>query len=334
MKNKIINTLKFLAFFSLSAIIFWYVFKNQEIDSLMEEIQNTNLFWIWVSLFLGILSHFSRAMRWNILIEPLGYKPKLLNTFSAVMVMYLANFAFPRLGEITRVGIMKKYEKIPFSELFGTVFVERAVDMIFLLVLLIVVAFTQSSVLLQFAENNPAILSSFTNLLDSKWFFIAIGFASVSILAIFITLRHKIAHLAIYQKIKELILKFWAGIKTITQLKRMWEFIFHSIFIYAMYFIMIYVAFFAFDATKELGLLTGLTVFVMAGLGMVIPVPGGIGAWHWLVTRTLFIYGVTIEPFGNAFALVVHTSSSLMLIVVGFIGLIFLPLYNKKKITV
>ena len=94
---------------------------------------------------------------------------------------------------------------------------------------------------------------------------------------------------------------------------------------------MIYVAFFAFESTKELGLLTGLTVFVMAGLGMVIPVPGGIGAWHWLVTRTLFVYGITIVPNGNAFALVVHTTSSIMLISVGFIALIFLPLYNKKK---
>lgn len=331
MKDKIINVLKFSAFFLLSAVIFWYVFKNQEFDSLMLEIEQTNLFWIWVSLFLGILSHFSRAIRWNILIEPLGYKPKILNTFSAVMVMYLANFAFPRLGEVTRVGIMKKYEKIPFTQLFGTVFVERAVDMIFLIVLFIVVLLTQSSVLVQFVENNPSVLNNLTSFLDSKWFIIGFGIVFSVLFGAFFFLRHKIAHLSIYQKIKELVLKFWDGIKTISQLKRMWEFIFHSIFIYAMYFVMIYVAFFAFETTKELGLLTGLTVFVMAGLGMVIPVPGGIGAWHWLVTRTLFIYGVTIEPNGNAFALVVHTSSSLMLIVVGFIGLIFLPIYNKNR---
>jgi len=236
MNKKILNILKFLAFFGLSLLIFWYVFKNQEIDSLKAEISKTNFAWIWLSLFLGILSHISRAMRWNILIEPLGYKPKLLNTFSAVMVMYLANYALPRLGEVSRVGVMKKYEKIPFSELFGTVVMERAVDMLLLLICLLIVMVTQTTVLLQFIENNPNSLSKIMMLIDNKWTIIAIGLLFLAMVFAFVKLQHKIAHIKLYIKIKEFVLKFWSGLKTISQLKRKWEFIFHSIFIYFIYF--------------------------------------------------------------------------------------------------
>jgi len=331
MNKKILNILKFMVFFGLSLLIFWYVFKNQEIDSLKAEISKTNFAWIGLSLLLGILSHVSRAMRWNILIEPLGYKPKLLNTFSAVMVMYLANYALPRLGEVSRVGVMKKYEKIPFSELFGTVVMERAVDMLLLLICLFIVVVTQTSVLLQFIENNPGSLSKIMMLIDNKWTIAALGIVFLSMIFAFVKLQHKLEHIKLYIKIKEFVLKFWSGLKTISQLKRKWEFIFHSLFIYLIYFLMLYIAFFAFDFTSHLTPLTGLTVFVMAGLGMVVPVQGGIGAWHWLVTRTLFIFGVAIEPNGNAFALVVHTSSSLMLITIGFLALIFLPIYNKSE---
>jgi len=331
MKNKILNIIKFIGFFSLSLLILWYVFKNQEIDSLINEIKNTNFLWIWVSLFLGLLSHISRAIRWNILIEPLGYKPRLVNTFSAVMIMYLSNFALPRFGEVTRVGIMKKYEKIPFSELLGTVVVERAVDMVLLILCFLIVLLTQTGVLLQFAQNNPETLHNLNLLFDQKWFLTFLMGISILFIILFIKFKHKISHLKLYIKIEELFFKFWTGIKTITKLERKWEFIFHSIFIYIMYFLMLYVVFFAFEATSHLNLLAGLTIFAMAGLGMVIPVPGGIGAWHWLVTRTLFVYGVTIEPSGNAFALVAHTSTSLLLIIIGFFSLILLPIINKKR---
>lgn len=330
MKSKLKNFVKFILFLSLSLLIFWYVFKNQDIDSLMREIKNTNFTWVWLSLLIGLISHVSRAMRWNILIEPLGYKPKLRNTFSAVMIMYMSNYAIPRIGEVTRVSIMKKYEKIPFTELFGTVVVERAVDMLLLAICFLLVIFTQAPVLVQFIENNPESLHNINLLFENKWFLIGLGLLGLAVLFSAWKLRHKISHLGTYKKIKELILNFWTGIKTITQLERKWEFIFHSVFIYVLYFLMLYVVFFAFEATTHLSLLAGLTVFVMAGLGMVIPVPGGIGAWHWLVTRTLFVYGVSIEPNGNAFALVSHTSTSLLLIGVGFIALVLLPILNKK----
>jgi uncharacterized protein (TIRG00374 family) len=331
MNKNILNAIKFLVFLGLSLLIFWYVFKNQDIDSLKHEISKTNFSWIWFSLFLGLLSHISRAMRWNILIEPLGYKPKLLNTFSAVMVMYLANYALPRFGEVARAGVMKKYEKISFSELFGTVIIERAVDFLLLFICFIIVLFTQSGVLMQFVENNPGALANVYKIMDNKWIIALFGIGFLLFMYFLYRLRHKVAHFTIYIKMRELLLSFWAGMKTITQLKRKWEFIFHSVFIYVMYFLMLYVCFFAFNDTSHFGLLTGLTVFVMAGLGMVVPVQGGIGAWHWLVTRTLFVYGITIEPVGNAFALVVHTSNSLLLIVLGFMALVFLPIYNKKQ---
>ncbi|PKO95047.1 MAG: TIGR00374 family protein, partial [Bacteroidetes bacterium HGW-Bacteroidetes-9] len=100
--------------------------------------------WIAVAILLGMLSHLSRAMRWKILMEPMGYKPRTANVFMAVLIGYLANLALPRLGEVSRCGILTRYEKIPFNKSFGTVITERAIDMLTFVLLFFFLLFTQS----------------------------------------------------------------------------------------------------------------------------------------------------------------------------------------------
>ena len=153
-------------FFSVGIFIFWWVSKDQDINELKEALKNADYTWILVSLILGILSHISRAMRWDILIRSMGYKNKTINSLFSVLIMYLSNLAVPRSGEVIRCGVMSRTENIPFTKLLGTVFIERIIDFIVLFILLAIVLITQLPVVLSMLENNPEIEQNIQNLFN------------------------------------------------------------------------------------------------------------------------------------------------------------------------
>ena len=329
MKKTIKKAIQIIIFFSVGIGIFWLVYRKQDMGVLKNALLHADYFWIIVSLFLGILSHISRAMRWNLLIYPLGYKPKVINSFFSVMIMYLSNMAIPRSGEIVRCGVLGKTENIPVSKLLGTVFTERIIDFILLFILLAIVLMTQMHVVLEMLEKNPEINSNLNNLLSSTPILAGIFVLFIVLLFVLYRFKHKIQHLKIYQKLRDLIKGFAAGIKSILKMERRFEFIAHSVFIWVMYFMMIYIVFKSFHFTENLSLLSGLTVFVMSAFGMVAPSPGGIGTWHFMVIQTLMIYGVTKSDAG-AFAFASHESMTILMIIVGVLSIILLPIVNKK----
>lgn len=328
MKQNILKTLKFLSFFLLGVLIFWMVYKDQDIARMKSILTNdVNYFWIVISLLLGILSHISRTIRWNLMIEPLGRKPRLLNTFLAVMVGYLMNLALPRMGEISRCGVLARYEKIPFTKLVGTVVLERLIDVLMLLLLLVMVVLTQFRQVLEFLNNNPEVNEKLQKVIYSP---ILIG--GILFIGVLIWLsRHKIRASKLMKKILGFVAQFIEGFRSIGKMKRKGAFIFHSIFIWLLYYLMFYCVFFAFGFTSHLTPLAGMTVFVLGSFGMVAPVQGGIGAWHFMVIEGLALYGID-KADGKVFALLAHGSTTVMLIVLGLIGLIVLPFVNERNI--
>ena len=327
MKNIVLKILKFLAFFSLGAFIFWLIYKDQDIERIKSVLKNdVNYFWVVVSLFIGLLSHISRTIRWGLMIEPIGNKPKFMNTFLAVMVGYLMNLAFPRMGEISRCGVLARYEKLSFTKLLGTVVAERAVDVLSLLILLLVVIILQFGKVLGFVKNNPEIEEKLIAIFSSPVLLIGLAAMLVSLFVF----RKAFKHTAIYAKIVGVLNNLKEGFISIASIKRKFWFYFHSAFIWFLYYLMLYVNFFAFDFTKILNPLAGLTTFVMASFGMVAPVQGGIGAWHFMAKEALALYGVSNEN-GIIFAFVAHSSMTLILIVVGIISLLALPFINRRN---
>lgn len=284
--------------------------------------------WLALSLVLGLISHWSRAVRWNYLIHPLGFKPRTGNTFMAVMIMYAANMALPRLGEVTRCTILERYEKVPFAKSLGTVVVERSIDMIGLLLFTAIVFLGQSGTLLSIIEENPELATKVTNLLNQpgKLLLIVTGLLAVS--GVVFVFRKKIMG-SFYIRVKELIYNVIDGLKTVFKLKNTWGFLGHTVLIWVLYYLMIYVSFFAFDATAHLTPLIAATVFILASYGMVAPVSGGIGAWHFMVILGLGFFGVEANA-AAAFAFVVHSTMNLMLLVVGSSSLAILPFYNAR----
>lgn len=275
-------------------------------------------------MFISGMSHYFRAVRWKILLDPLGHKPKTSNTFFAVMVGYLANFAIHRIGEVTRCGLLTKYEKVPFTEGFGSVIAERAFDMVCLILiffLIFALEFTKIS-----GIANDLIFTTVENkwnaLMQNHTLLIILAVVGLMVIAAFFYFRKKIKAL-ISGKIIGFLKGIWEGLLSIKNVNKPYMFIFQTILIWLMYILQVYVCFFAFPETANLSFTVAMVITVFGSLG-IIAVPGGTGAYQIIVIQILTtVYAITSTP-ANAFAWSVWASQFILIVSVGFISLILL----------
>jgi len=333
LKKKIISILKFLFFLGIGILLIWLAVRNltkEDKASIAEAFIQANYYWIAFSMLLSFLSHWIRAMRWRLLIQPLGFNPKLSNTFFALMVGYLANFALPRLGEISRCGVLTKYEKIPFTEGFGTVIAERAIDVLCLILIFIGTLFFQFDEL--WGLTNDKIISplttKFSSMMDSNIFLSIFALIMVGITISFFVFRKRNKGM-FSKKLKEMALGFWEGLKSVKNIKRPILFIFHTILIWLLYTALLYVGFFCFTETSYLSFGAALAIMLFGSLGIAF-VPGGTGAYQALVTETLTSAYKTTFTFAFAFSWLIWTSQFALILLLGVISLIMLPIINKE----
>lgn len=325
MKKLLSKTIQYILFPVFGILIIWHLYKDQKATEIMDALRNDiNFVWIALSIVLGILSHVSRAMRWQLLLEPVEKKPSLNTTFWAVMTGYLANLVFPRMGEVSRCGVLSKYEKMSFTRVIGTVVAERLIDVLVLVIVALVVFVLQFELITYFFSQYLKI-DSFATVLQSPIFYGLI----ISIGIVIYLFIHFSDQLKVLKQIKSLWLKFADGLGSIRKIRNVPAFVLHTIFIWLMYFLMIYVCFFSMKQTSILTLDTGITILLTGSLGMLAPVQGGIGPWHFMVIATLKLYGIDGNDAG-IFALVVHAAQNTMIIVVGLMAFIVLPLFNKS----
>ncbi len=342
MKRRLISISKYILFLAIGIVLFWGVYGDMDLQALKSALSHINYFWIAVSIILSIMSQVSRAIRWNMLITPMGYRPKLFNTFLSVLVLYLVNLFLPRAGEIGRCNVLSKYEKIPFSKLVGTVFVERLADLITLLILALIIIFSQLNKIRMIFDKTRIneIVSTFENhkpqnagMFTPKNILIAVGILMVLILVVvefrkYLKRRREARGISLKRKIKEIRYNLVEGIKTISKLENKWYFIAHTLFIFLMWLLMLYVIFLAYEPTKNLSIFVGATTFLMGGLAMLLPIQGGIGPWHIMVILTLSVYNISIEH-GQIFALIAHSTTNLIYIFLGLLALLILLVYNN-----
>ena len=326
MKKKILNTLKYLAFTLLGILLFWLVYRDQDFTKIWHTLtHDVNYSWVVLALILGLFSHISRTLRWKIALEPLGENPRTINAFIAVMLSYFMNLLLPRAGELARCGILSKYEKISFSKLFGTVITERIIDMIMLLFAFLIVLVLEFDKVLSFGNQNPAIVDNAIKLISSPllWIILFLLVLGIILYLRFSKKRHG------KSKILEIVGQFNQGIKSVLSMRRYKSYIAHTFFIWTMYFLMLYMIFFSLEATRHLGILAALSTFVFASFGMLAPVQGGIGAWHFMAEKTLGVYGIESAD-GKLFALLAHSSTNIMVLIFGLICIILIPIVNRK----
>jgi uncharacterized protein (TIRG00374 family) len=324
------NFLKFFLFLGLGLLLVWLSVRGlteKDRADISDALHRADYTWILISILVGMLSHVVRAMRWKMLMEPLGHDPKLSNTFFAVMVGYFANYAVPRLGEVSRCGILTRYEKIPFGESFGTVVVERIVDMLCFFVLVVVVFFLQFNTLYDYVVNKfwpglEAKLAGYGTLL-----YVLAAFFLVT-LAVLVLLRKRIARM-LDEKLKKVIDGFKEGLKAIGKLKRPGLFIFQSFFIWGIYYAMLHLCFLCLTETAGLSVGCALTTLLFGTLAVIIT-PGGLGAYPPAVAGILILYQVSYGT-GTAVGWLIWLSQFVAIVIFGLLSLILLPLMNKEN---
>lgn len=304
----------------------------------MQDFQGTNPFWLFVILMAFMISNLSRALRWNQLIEPLGYQPKTFNTFFATMIGYMVNLALPRAGEIAKPATVTKYEKIPLEKLVGTIVVDRTFDVLMLLIVTGLTFLTQFTYLYDFlfGEAQPKveclhpIVEQTDNFVIPWLLLFQIGIGVGILVVIIIAARWKvIKETALAQKVLTLIKSFGAGLQTVFKLKSPALFILHTLIIWLMYYLMLYLCFFAYGPTQNLSPMAALLAFTFGTFGMVIPSPGGMGTYQIAVTAALVIYGVA-EADAFAFSNIMFFTITLFgNVSFGLLAYLVLPIYNR-----
>lgn len=281
---------------------------------------------ILLSVLLGYLAIVSRGMRWILLLEPMGYRANTWRSIHAVAFSYFANTFVPRSGELARCVALNQTDHVPVDRLFGTVISERIVDFIMLLSITALAFFTNLDAFqLLLADHAPDTSEeSGSSLL--LWLALA-GAAGVLVLFL---LRRTVALRGLYNKILGFISGMSEGVKSVLNTKKKGAFIAHTLIIWVLYFLASYVIFWSIDDTAGLPLQHALFIMVAGGFGMVIPAPGGIGSYHWLIKLAFIAIGFS-GTLGFAVANVLWLSQTAMMIVGGAIGYLALMWFKIKR---
>lgn len=335
MNKKIITVLKYLFFLGLGIFLVWLslhkIMSNPKTWEEFKYALTKANFWLIIPVFLMLsLSHLLRALRWKILMQPLGYQPTIANTFFAVMIGYLANLAVPRLGEVLKCTIIAKYEKVPAEKIVGTIVAERVFDVVCLgIVFLLALIFQFDIVVKAFEEMKTLTLPNQKDANKPNYILWIILFVLlIGIAFMIITKRLQ----KLITEIKKIVKGVWSGLISAWKLENKWLFIFYSVSIWALYLFGTYLGFFATQGTSHLGIPAALTALVFASIGMILT-PGGIGAYALLLALVLKLQTPSIpESIGYANGTLQWFAQCIIVLVVGFVCLLLLPWYNKKKI--
>lgn len=321
MGNSLKKFLKIFVPIAFGLFLVWYSYSSttpEERKQIIHYISNASPFWVALSVVLGILSHVSRAIRWNYLLAPMGYRPKLINNILIVLISYFANLGIPRSGEILRATALATYEKVPFEKGFGTIVTERVIDLLMLLFIITITLVLQTDIILAFLEEKGI------NIVG------AIGILLVGITGLFLaTYIIRRSRSPFFLKVKTFLNGLKDGVLSVFKMKNKWAFIFHTLFIWAAYVGMFWVIKHTVAETTSLTLGQLLVPFV-AGSFAISTTNGGIGLYPIAVSAALGIYGIS-SVSGDAFGWIMWIAQTLMVVVFGTISFIVLPLLNRNR---
>lgn len=326
MKVDLSSIVKLILLLGLGFVLIWFSIRGisaNEWEEMRLAFKDLKYGWLFLSVFCGVLSHLSRSHRWQMMLEPLGKKPAFANCYFILMIGYIANLAFPRLGEAARVGLMQKYEGFSFEKVFGSVVIDRMIDVVTLIGVFAFVFIMERDRLGSYAQE--AVFGPLMEKIGSSANLLVLGgFALVGLVLLWFVLKR----MGLGQKAKKFIQNILEGFKAIAKLKNFPLFIFHSIFIWVMYFSMVYIIFFASEVTAGLTPMAGLACLVF-GAFAVVATPGGIGAYPIIIQATLGLYGLA-SHLAYGFGTLAWVVQTFGVLIVGFICLIALPIFNRN----
>ncbi|HTN06404.1 lysylphosphatidylglycerol synthase transmembrane domain-containing protein [Agriterribacter sp.] len=332
MRKKTANALQYTLFLGLGVFLLWlsaHHLSPENRQHLMAALYNANYWLVVPAMLLLMISHYSRALRWRILIRPLGYRPSVIHTFFATILGYFFNLLVPRLGEVMKCTILAKHEKIPADKLIGTMVTERVCDFLCLLIIIVITIFIQFDIIHQYAS------AQFHSLLyDAQGQFkmykmaIIIGFLA-AIIALLFWLASIFATSRFIQTIKKLLKGVWVGIASIKHMENKGLFLFHTFFIWTMYLLSIRIGLYTMEAVSHLGFKACFAILSFGSIAM-LATQGGIGAYQYTIQKLLPLYGVAEGP-ALGFGWILWIAQTGIIIFAGIVCLLLLPIINRGK---
>ncbi len=313
----LLRVTKVLVPFALAAVILYLVFRNVDFAEFFSNLSQVNYWWVFLSIILSIVAYLARAYRWNILLRPVGYHVKIYPATLIILVAYLANLALPRVGELIRCSLLKRYESIPINVSLGTVISERIADVLGLLILLVAALLLEFDILTGFLMS--ALDIEFGKLIPL--FAGAFLIAGMAVLAMVILWRTG----RLPEKVKNFLIGMRDGMISVTRLENKMGFVVSTAVLWIVYYLMSYTIIFSLPATSHLDMTAGLMLLVVGGIAIALPVQSGFGTYHAMVAGLLLIYEIE-ETTGLFLATLLHTSQIVSIAFFGIFALILLPL--------
>ena len=331
MNKRLLSILQYFIFLGGGIFLVWWQLHgmtDEELADFKYSITHANFILVIPVVIMNLASHLARAYRWKLLMEPLDFHPSTKNTFAVTMVGYLANSAVPRLGEVLKCSMLAKYENLKTDKLIGTIVIERMIDLICYFIFICITVLIQIDVIGNYVKNS---LEKFANKTGMPiW---QKGIIAVVTLFIIIYIFKKIVTLypnnKFLQKIKLFSAGVVSGIISVKNLQKRKKFLALTFFIWCMYLLQLYIAFFALDSLSHLGLKAACAVLSLSTLAMIVT-PGGLGSFPIFVSQTLGIYGIAVAQ-GKAYGWLIWGVSTILIIIAGLLSLLLLPYINKKK---
>lgn len=323
---------------AIAALFMWLALRGMEFKKIAGYFAKANYLWVFTASIFGVLAYWFRAVRWNLLLEPMGYQISNSNSFWTISFGYLMNLTIPRSGELARATALFGVEKVPVEKSFGTIILERVVDLICMVVFLVLTLIFKYKAFVAFysyitAEKNK----NETQTSSSKIYLIAGIFIAVSVLFFF--LRKKLERFPVYQKAVDFGKGIYHGLTSIFKLKQKGKFLAYSLAIWICYYLAAYLVCFSLPETSGFTFADGFFIIVVGTLGMMVPASGGIGAFHLALKfgiMALFLsMGKNPEEGGEvglSYAFISHTMQLVIMLVMGAISIPVLAKARSKAV--
>ncbi|MGI6048536.1 MAG: lysylphosphatidylglycerol synthase transmembrane domain-containing protein [Petrimonas sp.] len=324
--KRIQDILKTVLSLALGIAIFWLLYRKTSLKEVWEIVKSAHFGIIASSLIFGLLGNYFRALRWELFINSLGYNPKRESIVFATFGNYAVNFLLPRAGDLWRCGIVSKYDQIPFAKTFETFFVDKILDILAGVVLVIISLALYVDFFVTYFHQNPGFAENLTRLFTSVWLYMLLALIIGGIFVMFFYFKEN----PIVKKVNNFFQTVKYDMALIAKMKSKKRIIIYTILAWLSFYVYFYICFYAFDFTKNLGPIVGWIVFAMSNVGVAVPVQGGVGTWHFMVISSLIILGVGYEE-ASAFAGTVFTVQSVWIILLGVIGILGLPYVKREK---
>ncbi len=324
--KRIQDILKTVLSLALGVAIFWLLYRKTSLKEVWEIAKSAHFGIIASSLVFGLLGNYFRALRWELFLNSLGYKPKRESIVFATFGNYAVNFLLPRAGDLWRCGIVTKYDQIPFAKTFETFFIDKILDILAGVVLVVISLALYVDFFVSYFRQNPGFAENLTGIFTSVWLYLLLALIIGGVFVMFSYFKENI----IVKKVKKFVQVVKHDMMLIARMKSKRKIIIYTILAWLSFYVYFYICFYAFDFTKNLGPIVGWIVFAMSNVGVAVPVQGGVGTWHFMVISSLIILGVGYEE-ASAFAGTIFTVQSVWIILLGVIGILALPYVKRKK---